>query len=122
MLDLLQLIKLECKSRGIGKYTVKPIQIEITSPYQLIVLDKYIYLFVSTHVDTAALPTRIELASPDNLYQFTKTTLENTLYAQHQFFTEELIIKTENFGSDKESEFVPFMLEFLKVIPDNKNG
>ncbi len=117
MLDLLDLIKLECEARGIKKYSVKPVQVEIISPYQRIGLDKYLYLFVSDKVDTAALPTRIDLQSPDNLYQFTKTTLENTRFAQYQFFSEELIIKVSNFGSDKESEFIPFPIEFLKIIP-----
>ncbi len=120
MLDLLKLVELECKIRGIERYSVKPVQVEITSPYQYIGLDKYLYLFVSDKVDTPALPTRVDLQSPDNLYQFTKTTLENTTYAKYQFFSDELIVNVRNYGSDKESEFVPFMLEFLKVIPDNK--
>lgn len=120
MLDLMKLVEVECKSRGIKHYSVKPMQVEVTSPYIRIPLDKYIYLFASEAVDTPALPTMVDLSSPDNNYQFTKTTLENTAVAQYQFFTEELIIKTSNYGSDNPNDFLPFMLEFLKVVPDTE--
>lgn len=118
MLDVLKLIELEMRSRGVDKYTVKPIQLEVSEPYMILDLDKYVYLFVSHNVDTPALPTRIDLKSPDNLFQFTRTTLENSAMAQYQFFSEGLTIRTTNYGSDKPSEFTPFMLEFLKIIPE----
>lgn len=118
MLDLLKLTELEMTSRGIKKYSVKPIQIEVTEPYMILDLDRYVYLFASTTVDTPALPTRVDLKSPDNLFQFTKTTLENSHVVQFQFFSESLTINTANYGSSKPSEFTPFMLEFLKVIPE----
>lgn len=117
MIDVIGLIEIEAKARGIKNYNVRLVSVDITSPYQQIVLDKYLYLFISTRVDTPALPTKIELRSPDNLFQFTKTTLENTDMAQLQFFSEELIIKTENYGSNDPADFIPFTLEFLKIIP-----
>lgn len=120
MLDLMKLIEVECKARNIDNYSVRPVQVEITSPYMILPLDKYIYLFASEAVDTPALPTMVDLQSPDNSYQFTKTTLSNTVVAQYQFFTEELIIKTSNYGSNNPKDFLPFMLEFLKVIPNTE--
>ena len=120
MLDLLELTRLEMESRGIKKYSVKPIQIEVTEPYMILNLNKYVYLFCSKSVDTPALPTRIDLKSSDNLFQFTKTTLENSNVAQYQFFSESLTINTANYGSNKPSEFMPYMLEFLKIIPETE--
>ncbi len=116
-INVMPLIEHEMRSRNIRDFKVVPIQVFVNEPFSIINLNKYIYLFASTEVDTPALPTRITLQSPDNIYQFTKTTLENTRIAQHQFFGEELLITVENYGSDKPSEFIPFMLEFYKIIP-----
>lgn len=120
MLDIFKLVDIEAKNRGLGSYTTKLEQVEVSKPYQIVHLDKYLYLFVSQRVDTPALPTRVELRSPDNFYQFTKTTLENSDCSQYQMFSEELEIETKNFGSDDPGQFIPFMLEFLKVIPEVK--
>lgn len=117
MFDVTPLVALEMKSRGIDKYKITLEQVFVNEPSVIMDIGKYIYLFASTSVDTPALPTRITLQSPDNLYQFTKTTLENTHIAQHQFFSEELQIIVENYGSDNPSDFIPFMLEFYKVVP-----
>lgn len=117
MLDLLKLIELKARSMGIKDYTVEPIQIEVNIPYMIINLDRYLYLFSSTQVDTKILPTRVDLQSPDNLCSFTRTTLEKSHVSQFQFFTEQLTIKTTNYGSDSKDEFHAFTLEFLKVIP-----
>lgn len=117
MLDVLELVRLEMLSRGVKDYSVKAIQLEVTEPYMIIDLDRYVYLFVSKTVDTPALPCRVDLKSPDNLYQFTRTTLENSSMSQYQFFSEGLTIQTSNYGTNDPSKFMPFMLEFLKVVP-----
>lgn len=117
MFDVTPLVALEMKSRGIDNYKLTLEQVFVNEPDTILNLNKYIYLFASTSVDTPALPTRITLQSPDNIFQFTKTTLENTHITQHQFFSEELQIMVENYGSDKPSDFIPFMLEFYKVVP-----
>lgn len=119
MTDIQSYIMLEMVSRGIQKFKTIPIQIEVTSPEMYFDLNKYIYLFCSKDIDVVALPTLVEISSPDNVLQFTKTTLQNTESAQYQFFTEEMQIETKNFGSDNPADFVPFMLEFWKIIPEN---
>ena len=43
MLDILQLTDLEMRSRGIAKYKTQPVQIEVTSPYMILPINKYIY-------------------------------------------------------------------------------
>lgn len=119
MTDIQSYIMLEMVSRGIQKFKTVPVQIEVTSPEMYFDLNKYIYLFCSTDIDVVALPTLVEISSPDNVYQFTKTTLQNSVCSQYQFFTEEMQISTQNFGSDNPSDFVPFFLEFWKIIPND---
>lgn len=121
MPDINQFIDREMRSRHINNYKVVACSIDITKPEVIIDLNKYIYLFASTRVDTPVLPCRVKLASPDNMFQFTKTTLENSDIAQYQFFSEELTIQVENYGSNDPAQFLGFSLEFFKIIPEIEN-
>ena len=111
-MDIQQLIRIEMESRGIRNYKVEPVFIDIVNPYTIISLNKYIYLFVSEKLD-AKIHTVVNITSPDNAFRFNKSILEGMTMPQ-RFFSEELIIKIENYGLS----FVPIRLEFLKIIPE----
>ncbi len=115
MVDLQNLILVEMESRGIKKFKSVPFHIDITKPSVILDLNKYIYLFCSESVDIRPF-TKVELISPDNYFNFCKTTLEKSTSSQFQFFTETMEIITSNFG--KPADFIPYRLEFWKIIPE----
>lgn len=116
MIDIQNYIATEMSNRGIDKFKSYPIFVDVNQPDKILDLNKYIYLFASESVDTK-IHTKIELISPDNHFAFSKNTLENSAYSQYLFFSEELNIVTSNYGADM-SAFVPYRLEFWKVIPE----
>lgn len=103
-------------ARGISKFKAVPTYIDVTEPDMYLSLNKYIYLFCSTSIDVKMF-TKCELISPDNYFAFCKGTLEKSECSQYQFFTETMQVTTSNYGADK-SEFIPYRLEFWKIIPD----
>ena len=105
---------MEMESRGISKYKAIPYTLDVNKPDQIIDLNKYIWLFVSESVDTRPY-TRIELKSPNNTLIFSKTVLEQ-MHNQFRFFDEELEITVDHYGA-KERDFIPFRLEFWRIIP-----
>ena len=119
MLDLATLVKIETTARGIEKYKTQTVFIDVIKPNMIVDINKYPYLFCSEHVDTK-IHTKVELISSDNYFAFTKTTLENADVSQYQFFTSELEIKVSNYG--KQGSFIPFRLEFLKIIPETEKN
>lgn len=116
MVDLQNLILVEMEARGIKKFKAEPIFIDVNTPDKIISLNKYIYLFCSNRFDAKPF-TKCELISPDNYFAFCKGTLEVSESSQYQFFTETLEILTSNFGAS-DSDFIPFRLEFWKIIPE----
>jgi len=115
MVDVGTLILIETEARNIKKYKTVACHIDVTSPNMILDLNKYLYMFCSEDVD-AKIHTKVELISADNYYAFTKRTLQDADSSQFQFFTEEMEIKVSNYG--KEGEFIPFRLEFMKIIPE----
>ena len=116
MIDIQNYITVEMQNRGIDRFKSAPIFVDITKPDVILDLSKYIYLFASEAVDTK-IHTKIELISPDNYFAFSRNTLANSAYTQYQFFSEELQILTSNYGADM-TAFIPFRLEFWKIIPE----
>lgn len=115
MLEVSKLIEIETTARGIKKYKTQQVFIDVNKPNMIIDLNKYPYVFCSESCDTK-IHTKVELSSSDNYFAFTKTTLEDADVSQFQFFTSELEIKVSNYG--KPGSFIPFRLEFLKIIPE----
>jgi len=115
MIEVSKLIEIEAVARGIKKYKTQQVFIDVIKPNMIIDLNKYPYLFCSESCDTK-IHTKVELSSSDNYFAFTKTTLEDADVSQFQFFTSELEIKVSNYG--KPGSFIPFRLEFLKIIPE----
>ena len=116
MIDIQNYITVETQSRGIDRFKATPIFLDVTQSDIVLDLNKYIYLFASEQVDTK-IHTKIELISPDNYFAFSKNTLNTSAYTQYKFFSEELNIVTSNYGEDM-SSFIPFRLEFWKIIPE----
>ena len=116
MIDIRNYITVEMQSRGIDRFKATPIFLDVTQSDIVLDLNKYIYLFASEQVDTK-IHTKIELISPDNYFAFSKNTLNTSAYTQYKFFSEELNIVTSNYGEDM-SSFIPFRLEFWKIIPE----
>jgi len=116
MIDIQNYIVTEMTSRGIDRFKASPIFLDVNTPDVILDLNKYIYLFASEQVDTK-IHTKIELISPDNYFAFSKNTLNTSAYTQYKFFSEELEILTSNYGEDA-STFIPFRLEFWKIIPE----
>lgn len=116
MIDIQNYITVEMQSRGIDRFKASPIFLDVSKPDVILDLNKYIYLFASEQVDTK-IHTKIELISPDNYFAFSKNTLNTSAYTQYKFFSEELNIVTSNYGEDM-SAFIPFRLEFWKIIPE----
>lgn len=116
MIDIQNYITVEMQSRRIDRFKATPIFLDVTKPDIILDLNKYIYLFASEQVDTK-IHTKIELISPDNYFAFSKNTLNTSAYTQYKFFSEELNIVTSNYGEDM-SSFIPFRLEFWKIIPE----
>lgn len=115
MVDLQNLILVEMEARGIKKFKAEPIFVDVNSPTKIILLNKYIYLFCSTTFDAKPF-TKCELISPDNYFAFCKATLEKSESSQFLFFSESMEIITSQFG--KETDFIPYRLEFWKIIPE----
>lgn len=116
MIDIQNYITVEMQSRGIDRFKASPIFLDVSKPDVILDLNKYIYLFASEQVDTK-IHTKIELISPDNYFAFSKNTLNTSAYSQYKFFSEELNIVTSNYGEGM-SAFIPFRLEFWKIIPE----
>lgn len=115
MIEINELVKTEAASRNIKRYKTQTVFVDVIKPNMIIDLNKYPYLFCSESCDTK-IHTKVELISSDNYFAFTKTTLEDADVSQFQFFTSELEIKVSNYG--KPGSFIPFRLEFLKIIPE----
>ena len=113
-MDLMRLIDLEMQSRGIRKFRVEPIFIDINKALTIIDLNKYIYLFCSEVIDTK-IHTVVNLTAPDNSLRFNKILLEQ-MRTQYKFFSEELTIAIEHYGRT----LTPFRLEFFKIIPERE--
>ncbi len=115
-------------ARGITKYKVVPEHIDIYGSNTVIDLTKNIYLFVSQDIDVQ-IPVKVELISFDNYFVFTKTVLQTSVMSQLQFFSQQLEIKVSQIDNQTQAamemknyvgnnaEFVPFRLEFLRIIP-----
>lgn len=128
MFNLYDYIKQEMEARGILKYKVVPEHIDVYHANMSIDLTKNIYLFVSKDIDTTT-PVRCELISFDNYYVFTKTVLQTSVMSQYQFFSQQMEIKTTLIDNQtrealamkkyvgNNAEFIPFRLEFLRIIP-----
>jgi len=116
-MDIIKLIENEARSRGIEKYKIQTTFIDITAADLIFDLNKYIYLFCSEDID-CKIHTKVELISGDNYLAITKNVLKGMNNSKYQFFTGELEIKTSNYG--KLGSFIPYRLEFYKIIPENK--
>jgi len=128
MFNLYDYIKQEMSARGILKYKVVPEHIDIYGSNTVIDLTKNIYLFVSQDIDVQ-IPVKVELISFDNYFVFTKTVLQTSVMSQLQFFSQQLEIKVSQIDNQTQAasemknyvgnnaEFIPFRLEFLRIIP-----
>lgn len=112
-MDINKFIENEAISRGIKKFKVQTTFIDVSTDDIIYDLNKYIYLFCSEDID-AKIHTKVELISSDNYLAITKNILQNMKNSKYQFFTGELQIKTSNYGK----QFVPYRLEFYKIIPE----
>lgn len=111
-MDIIAYIDVVMKSRGITKYTIDPIFVDVTKPLTILDLNKYVYVLASESIDTK-IHTVVNLVAPDNSLRFNNTMLEQMKISKYKTFSEQLTIQVENFGST----LTPFRLEFLKVIP-----
>lgn len=131
MFNLNDYIKQEMTARGIADYKVVPEYVDIYKANTQIDLTKNIYLFISKDIDVY-IPTKVELISFDNYYVFTRTVLKTSNMSQFQFFSQSLEIRVSqhdnhtpsaqrmNYFVGNSAEFVPFRLEFLRIIPSYK--
>ncbi len=128
MFNLHDYIKQEMNARGITKYKVVPEYVDVYRNSKTLDLTKNIYLFVSQDIDVQ-IPVKVELISFDNYYVFTKTVLQTSFMSQYQFFSQQLEIKVSQIDNQTDesreiknyvgnnAEFIPFRLEFLRIIP-----
>lgn len=128
MFNLNDYIKQEMNARGIYKYKYVPEHVDIYHANTQIDLTKNIYLFISKDIDVQT-PVKVELMSFDNYYVFTKTVLQTSFMSQFQFFSQSLEIKVTQIDNQTQdaknmnvyvgnsAQFVPFRLEFIRIIP-----
>jgi len=131
MFNLYDYIKQEMNARGIYKYKVVPEHVDIYNANTQIDLTKNIYLFVSKDIDVYT-PVKVELISFDNYYVFSRTVLQTSVMSQYQFFSQSLEIRVSQADNQTDgvsgaksmkvyvgnnAEFIPFRLEFLRIIP-----
>lgn len=128
MFNLNDYIKQEMDARGITKYKVVPEHVDVYKANTQIDLTKNIYLFVGKDIDVTT-PVKVEIMSFDNYYVFTRTNLQTSEMSQYQFFSQSIEIKVSQIDNQtadaknmknyvgNNAEFVPFRLEFLRIIP-----
>ncbi len=106
---VLQLIK---QRVGVGEcFTLVPFLLDVDSPDKKIDLGNDIYLLVSSTLEIP-LFARVTFKSIDNVFITSKAEYETFSFYKHQFFSNFLQIKTENYGT----KFRDFNVEFLKII------
>lgn len=98
----------------VGSYQLKPIVILIDSPSYILDLNNDIYIF-----NTRSLPEgmdNVSLISSDNIFEVSKKEYGYMDEYRFQSFSDYLEIK-----SQFTAEFLPYRLEFVKVIPHRSN-
>lgn len=99
----------------VKEYQLKPIIIPITSEDVSIDLNNDIFI-----LNTRSLPAALQdvsLKSSDNVFEATKEEYDLMDEYRYQSFVDYIDIKTSFQG-----DFVPFRLEFIKVIPHRSNN
>lgn len=103
---------------GIDGHKIKPGRIKITSVKQLIQLDSNHYI-----LNTRRLPSwidGIEFASSDNYFQASPESYDLMDEYRYQLFCDYIDISI-SYDTEEHTEFKPFFLEFIKVIPLRNN-
>lgn len=98
----------------VGSYQLKPIVVMVDSFDFVLDLNNDIYI-----LNTRQLPNsmeRISLISSDNVFEFSKVEYDYMDEYRYQSFSDYLEIKSQ-FTND----FIPYRLEFVKVIPHRSN-
>lgn len=112
----LKLLELRLKSQGITDYTLTTKKVDITAASQQVKLDSNLYLLANVMLDIP-ITAQLELDSPENLFVTSKTEYENSGVTNLELFTESIIVTLSNYGTT----FVEYQLEFLQIIPTDKN-
>ncbi|MBR2103775.1 MAG: hypothetical protein IJ933_00615 [Bacteroidales bacterium] len=117
MINIENIIDREMKARGIDNFTTEREWVDVSAPTVFKRLNKYIYMFASHALDAKDEEQKVELISFDNYYNFTPKSLEKSQVSMYQFFEGELTIKTSQYDNTNNGIFVPYRLEFIRIIP-----
>ena len=98
--------------RGIKDYYIDSSVVRIETPNQIIDLGDDIYWLTNQTID-APQTARIELFAPNQYKETSKTDFEKLNLSNSVPFMDYMIVDTKNYGIT----FVPYTLEFLRVIP-----
>ncbi len=97
----------------IDNYQLRPIVVRITSAKMQLDLNNDIYI-----LNTNSLPanlTTLSMISSDNIFQVTKAEYNLMDEYRYQSFADYIEVDSETDG-----DFVPYRLEFVKIIPHRK--
>jgi hypothetical protein len=114
---LSEMIKNELSARGIGPYKMRPHTIYVTSSTWKEEFHNEVLVFVSNVIDLP-LTARVRIVSADENFVTSPEELKNMVYAKHRFFSNQVEITTENYGTT----FIGYRLEFLRIKPDAKQS
>lgn len=96
-------------------YFIDTVLMRITQDTQNFVLDNSIYFLVNEKLDVPV-TTKIIISSPDAFFSTSQADYDTLKAHKNQSFRNKLKVETSNYGA----EFVPYSLEFLKVVPIQK--
>jgi len=114
---LTEIIKNEMATRGIERYRLRTYNIYISQAIWKEEFHNEILVLVSNLID---LPTssRVKMVSPDGNFVTSPEELKNMVYCKHRFFSNQLEVTTENYGTI----FTGYRLEFLRIKPEAKSS
>lgn len=106
-------IEQEISRLGADGFTLKQIRLEVISAYQVFEFYNDIVILSNEILDIPD-TANLKLISSDNVLVTSKDAYENfNKNTRNEFFSNYLKITLSNYGTT----FIPFILEFLKVIP-----
>jgi hypothetical protein len=114
---LSEIIKNEMTVRGIERYKLRTYNIYVSEPIWKEEFHNEILVFVSNIIDLP-ITSRVKMVSPDGNFVTSPEELKNMVYAKHRFFSNQLEVTTENYGTI----FTGYRLEFLRIKPESKSS
>lgn len=100
---------------NINEVDIQSWYVDVNSFYQEEQLGQDTAVLISPEIDIPY-TAQLILDAGNNKLVTSKEDYEKSVYAGFQFFQDQLSITVSNYGTD----FVPFRLEFLKIIPKLK--